>query len=187
MQKNGIYYLLTFYFWSKFFINPLRFEVELDGGKRGVTLTEAHIDLHWAISSEKKTEGIYRSLQKPFVLFWKSKKERVRFFSSFKIYFYFLSFTQYEVICLLTYPIYFLLFPQFFKRDSSREERRFSLPLTLFHFSNRFCWFSNKGSQLFCFTELVLLFRLHNTCSPTGSNLLKSIHRIKIKWKLKHD
>ena len=64
-------YLLTFYFWSKFFyIQPS----SLDAGKRGVTLTEAHIDLHWAISSEN-----LRSLQKPFVLF-ETKKSKKEFF-----------------------------------------------------------------------------------------------------------
>ena len=58
-KKNLIYSRSTFEA-SFFTFNPLHLMLV----KRGVTLTEAHIDLHWAISSEN-----LRSLQKPFVLF----------------------------------------------------------------------------------------------------------------------
>jgi hypothetical protein len=171
-------YLLTFYFWSKFFyIQPS----SLDAGKRGVTLTEAHIDLHWAISSEN-----LRSLQKPFVLFWNQKKqERVLFFRSSKSTSV-LSFTRYEVICLLTYPIYFLLFPLFFKRDSSSRDRKkvFSCFDPLSFLPILFCCFSNWGSQLFYFTKLSSLFWLQNpdsisTSSFTTANLLHITPRTK--------
>jgi len=120
-------------------------------------LTEAYIDLHWAISSERLPASIL-PLQKTIRLIRKPKKKRLHSISlslshtythalvENPLQFFSLPYSIWSNLSSHLSQIYFLLSPShpIFEKDALREEKRFSRALTLFYLLSNLKLFVSK-------------------------------------------